>query len=159
MISSHTMSTLQYRIFLSLVGLLCVIAAISIGRSYYKDMYAPIFIPAIEAPASSTQSTQPNTDHPFIKIERTSGVASRGGIWMVDITTNTWAKCLVDLYQPNEQVFAQTVQDAKATFIGPGAYNWAWKVPKNIQSGRWIARILCGSADNLATTDQFIQVE
>jgi hypothetical protein len=68
--------------------------------------------------------------------------------------SNEWSVCAVDIYRPDESSLVLTKEASKPLQVAPGRFSWTWNVPTEGPDGEWIARFLCGKADNLATVDQ-----
>lgn len=140
-------------------------SAILIGALIYQISMRRIAAPTI--PSSSTAPSTPastqKTAAPtraFAKLSSTSRTATRGKTWDLTIQSNDWSSCLVDLYQPNEKIFEQDKNAAKATPTDKrGVFVWTWHVPEDIPPGKWIARALCGTFENLAINDQILEVQ
>lgn len=94
----------------------------------------------------------------FATLSGANSSVSKGNPWSVRVDTNTWATCLVDLYQPDEKIFPLDKEAAKASFVSPGKFIWTWNVPADAVSGTWVARVICGTYENLATSDQAVEV-
>lgn len=113
-----------------------------------------------QTPAITATPTAPTQDpgRAFAKLSNAGASAQKGGTWSVNIETNTWATCMVDLYRPDETILELGKDAAKASFVSPGKFIWTWSVPSNAASGSWVARVICGTYENLATADQAVQV-
>lgn len=142
-----------------LAGVL-VISSLGIGThlvSVYRQTSAPL-----QATSTAMVQTAPPPQDPgraFATVSQTGKVASLGGTWSMMIDTNAWATCMVDLYRPDQQLHPLGKEASKATFLSPGKFIWTWTVPTGVPSGTWVARLICGTFENLATADQTIEVK
>lgn len=116
-------------------------------------------------PPATTQEPAPasppaTTDRAFVTIGNAPMSADRGGTWIVTLASNSWSRCLVDLYTPDEKVsvFPDPAL-AEAVKTADGSFTWTWNVPKDAGVGTWTARVLCGSTDDLASHDVKIEVK
>ncbi|MFA5935302.1 MAG: hypothetical protein WC787_00380 [Patescibacteria group bacterium] len=143
-----------FSIILTLLTTLILVMLVYIVFRFTQTNKLPA--PTVQPGGMTTQPVDPG--RAFIKIVTGSGVADIGGEYSIVLDSNEWAKCTVDLYEPGEVLFQQTKDQARANPLAPGRFNWTWKVPMDAQGGAWLARVLCGSAENLATLDQSIEV-
>lgn len=149
------MQTKSLKIF---IAVLIFASAVMLGYILYTfqqtdEPVAPVNI------SSPTAKKTPAPERALIQLEKTAKTVQRGGKWSINITTNTWAKCLADVYDLKDQVLSIDVEKAHAAFISPGKFQWTWDVPPDAAVGKWTIRILCGTFDNLATADQAVAVE
>ncbi|MBU1032829.1 MAG: hypothetical protein ABII13_04055 [Patescibacteria group bacterium] len=121
----------------------------------YKQTAEPIKPVHISSP---TIAEIPPPDRAFIQLGNMDRSTSAGKDWTINITTNTWAKCLADVYDPDDGLFAIGKEAAEATFVSPGKFTWKWDVPNDAKEGEWTIRFLCGTYENLATADQAVLV-
>jgi hypothetical protein len=140
---------------------LIILALTGLGMlGYILYMFQKTAVPVASVDISSpTTKKIPAPERAFIQLGRASTAAQKGGTWSINITTNTWAKCLADVYDPSETVVPIGVKKAEATFISPGKFEWVWDVPSDAAGGKWTIRMLCGTFDNLATADQTVTVQ
>ena len=141
--------------------LLIILALASLGiLGYILYMFQKTAVPVAPVNISSpTTKKIPAPERAFIQLGKAAQTASPGKTWSINITTNTWAKCLADVYDPAEQVVVIGVKKAEAALISPGKFKWTWDVPADAETGKWTIRILCGTFDNLATADQTVVVK
>ncbi len=110
------------------------------------------------SPAVSVPSEDPNTA--FIRLGEAPLSASPGDTWRIGIVSNTWASCSGDVYDPSGTAHLfSTPEEAKATFVQAGEFQWSWAVPDEAESGEWTIRFLCGTFENLATAEVSVRVE
>jgi len=110
-------------------------------------------------PVQQTPTATPvDPGRAFIRIVSATSPIAPGGTYTVVLDTNEWSTCAVDVYRPDQTNLILTKEDAKPQPISPGRMTWTWNVPRDAQMGAWLTRILCGTADNLATLDQKVEV-
>lgn len=113
-------------------------------------------------PVISTPSAERNTDsnRAFLTLSRVPQSAEKGSSWTVEITSNTWSRCLGDVYDPDGNVRpAASPAEAEALLLSPGKFQWTWNVPRDAASGNWTVAILCGTFENLAVQEVSVRVE
>lgn len=147
---------IHYKLLLIILLALSLLMGLYIVLVYKKT--SRIYTSASRT-AETKNKPEGSAENAFIQLGKTEAAVNRGGKWRVEITTNTWAKCMVDLYRPQGDVYPLETQAAQAKFVSPGAYTWYWQIPTEADSGKWVARIICGTFENLATADQAIEVE
>lgn len=84
----------------------------------------------------------------FVKINAAEST-NHGSIWEVNIETNDWSTCRVELYDADEQL--SSTAETSST-------NWTWNVPSDAKRGSWVARFFCGAFDNMAIVDHKLEV-
>lgn len=101
-----------------------------------------------------------DTETAFIRLGAAPNAARPGTSWSVGITTNAWANCLGDVYDPaGDVILFSNPEDAQATPIAPGSFQWTWPVPRDAAKGLWNIRLLCGTYDNLATAEVNVRID
>ncbi len=143
---------------LIVAGFIIIITAMSL---YIFEIYRNTSAPAVNITIEPEQKPQTQESaRSFVKIGKYATSTRRGDSWSIDMNGPVWAKCMADVYGPDSVVrqFSDP-QEAEATIVTPGSFNWNWKVPRDAVSGDWTIRILCGTFDNLSTADVAVRVE
>lgn len=141
----------------------CIIAGLAIIGYLgwrYQVTQAEATRALVNRTAPLTPSSQASSTRAFVKIYADNNSATRGGTWTITIDSNDWGTCLIDLYKPDQSLYVQSKDAAKATRTTTvGRFAWTWHVPTDIPTGKWTARALCGTYENLAINDQSVDVQ
>ncbi|MEO5927374.1 MAG: hypothetical protein ABIO72_01600 [Patescibacteria group bacterium] len=146
---SHTST-----IALTLLSTLVVVMAFYILFRYTATNKMPV------TPSTGEQTAVPPVDpgRAFIRLAGAPAPIEKGGSLTLVFDSNEWSVCAVDIYKPDETSVILTKEASKPKQVAPGRFSWTWQVPADGVAGKWIARLLCGTADNLATVDQTFEV-
>lgn len=122
------------------------------------------FVQTNKMPTSATSTSQqvtPPVDPgaAFIRIVNATTPIQKDGLLTIVFDSNEWSVCAVDVYKPDETYVPLTKEASKPQQVAPGRFSWTWKVPNDAVHGEWLARLLCGKTDNLATVDQKFEVQ
>ncbi|MFH1078216.1 MAG: hypothetical protein V1745_02980 [Patescibacteria group bacterium] len=148
---------LVFKTALGLLGLtmftLAIIVAVKFRASTVEQQ--PV---TTEAPAQTTTTQTAPTERAFIRIKDAPTTATRGTAWTATFTSNAWSKCLADLYKPDGEPLVIDKEAAKATGTGDGSFSWTWNMPADAVTGSWVVRLMCGSPENLWTSDVTVEI-
>lgn len=138
---------------------LCAIALVMAIIVFSRFRASSSIVPTERESITVASSTPLDPRHAFVEFVDPARRFIRGDIWSVDLRGPEWGTCMVDLYRPDEQVYAfATTTDAKALMLGPGRFRWQWRSPSDLNLGGWSLRALCGTYENLATADLVFEV-
>lgn len=142
-------------IIFTLLSTLVVVMAVYVLFRFVQTNKMPAATPSI-----SQQPTTPiDPGAAFIHPVSVTTPVQRDGLVTVVFDSNEWSVCAIDVYQPDEKYVTLSKDASKPQQVAPGRFSWTWKLPNDAVSGEWLARVLCGKADNLATVDQKFTVQ
>lgn len=153
-IRSMRSSSPAFTAVLTMLASLVVVMTIYIVFRFVQTGKAP----TATVPTVTPTAPAPDPGRAFIRFVNPPTEVTKGSQQTIVFDTNEWSICAVDVYQPDESIFSLTKEQAKPTALAPGRMNWTWNVPANAAQGTWLLRFLCGTAENLATVDQNIEV-
>jgi hypothetical protein len=101
----------------------------------------------------------PDPGRAFADVTANASSVNRGDTWHLTITTNTWSKCVVDMYRPDSTpIIWKDPKQGDAAFASPGKFAWDWKFAPDAPVGTWSARVLCGTFDNLFVREVTVEL-
>ncbi|MBU1349189.1 hypothetical protein KJ781_03935 [Patescibacteria group bacterium] len=147
--------TIALGLLLAAMLTLAVLVALKFRASSVAQAPATIET-SIETPPPDAEPKA--LERAFIRIDNAPTTATHGASWTVAFKSNTWSTCLADLYGPDEEPFIIDPDAAKAVGAGNGSFSWTWSVPIDAPPGTWTVRLMCGSYENLWTSDVNMEV-
>jgi len=143
-------------------GIIILIVLLGVVGTYLffaSQEESDVVVPPI-AQSTPKENPTPDQSSAFIHVGTIPYSVQAGKAWIAELTTNTWAECLGDVYDPNgDVVLFDSTESAKAKLISPGSFRWIWDVPRDAQKGQWTIHLLCGNFENLATSEVSLLVE
>lgn len=125
------------------------------GWTFILSVRHPSSIPPTQNDEETILPPSPVIQRSFILLQPFELSVQAGQTWSASFETNALQPCRLEAYRPNGTLaeisslqlsLQHSSEHAQVSII-------RWDIPLNTQSGLWTVRLLCGTNDNLATSN------